>query len=92
MGTARELVPYVGEWSIPSRFCPPISAAQDARLYGRQEAWYLLAFEQLIGRDAALRRPRPRAAGGTRGSRDRSHPFEAPLNAARTAQRASLPR
>src|SRR6266542_6992282 len=47
-----------------------------------------VAKDGLVGRDAALRRPRPRAAGGTlRGPRWLGH-VEAPLHAARTAQRA----
>src|SRR5437867_9672536 len=48
-----------------------------------------LAFRTPIGRDTARRRPRPRAAGETRCPASRSSPVEAPLNAARTAQRAA---
>src|SRR5437870_3051298 len=42
-----------------------------------------------FGRDAALRRPRPRPAGGTRCTVSRSSPVKAPLNAARTARCAT---
>jgi beta-N-acetylhexosaminidase len=51
----------------------------------------LAVFREFVGRDAALRRPRPRAAGGTLRVPRRPGHVEAPLNAARTARRAVPP-
>jgi hypothetical protein len=41
----------------------------------------------VLGRDAALRCPRPRSAGGTAANSQSSRARVAPLNAARTSQR-----
>src|SRR6266403_1877556 len=70
--------------AMPAWFAPRASRFPSPRPFPS----YRLSVRAGIGRDAALRRPRPRAAGGTHSPVSPSSPIEAPLNAARTAQRA----
>src|SRR6266516_5569922 len=70
--------------AMPAWFAPRASRFPSPRPF----PLYRLSVRTGIGKDAALRRPRPRAAGGTHSPVSPSSPIEAPLNAARTAQRA----